>query len=57
MPAFDEAWEQYRRAASYGFFLWGITQFVTQDIIGVLLHRIGTAASELGSYDVLLRDG
>jgi hypothetical protein len=37
----------------YGFFLWGITQYVQQDIIGVLLHRLGTAASELGSYDAL----
>jgi hypothetical protein len=27
--------------------------YVTQDIIGVLLHRIGTAASELGSYGAL----
>jgi hypothetical protein len=57
VPPFDQAWEQYRRAMPYGFFLWGITQFVTQDIIGVLLHRIGTAASELESYEVLLRDG
>jgi hypothetical protein len=37
----------------YGFFLWGITQYVQQDIIGVLLHRLGTAASELESYDAL----
>ena len=57
VPPFDQAWEQYRRSMPYGFFLWGITQFVTQDIIGVLLHRIGTAASELESYEVLLRDG
>jgi hypothetical protein len=37
----------------YGFFLWGITMFVTQDIIGVLLHRLGTASSELESYAAL----
>jgi hypothetical protein len=52
-PSFDDAWNDYRRAMPYGFFLWGITQFVTQDIIGVLLHRIGTAASELQSYRLL----
>ncbi len=52
-PSFDDAWNDYRRALPYGFFLWGITQFVTQDIIGVLLHRIGTAASELESYRLL----
>jgi hypothetical protein len=50
VPSFDDAWTDYRRAMPYGFFLWGITQFVTQDIIGVLLHRIGTAAAELESY-------
>jgi Phosphotransferase enzyme family len=53
VPSFDDAWNDYRRAMPYGFFLWGITQFVTQDIITVLLHRIGTAASELESYRVL----
>jgi hypothetical protein len=52
-PPFDVAWDEYRRAMPYGFFLWGITMYVTQDIIGVLLHRIGTAASELGSYQAL----
>jgi hypothetical protein len=52
-PAFDRAFEAYRRAMPYGFFLWGITQYVQQDIIGVLLHRLGTAASELESYDAL----
>lgn len=52
-PSFDAAWDDYRRAVLYGFFLWGITLFVAQDIIGVLLHRLGTAASELESYRAL----
>jgi hypothetical protein len=55
-PTFDVAWGEYRRAMPYGFFLWGITMFVTQDIIGVLLHRLGTAASELESYAALRGD-
>jgi hypothetical protein len=37
----------------YGFFLWGITLFVTQDIIGELLYRLGTAVSDLQSYEAL----
>jgi hypothetical protein len=52
-PPFDAAWEEYRRAVPYGFFLWGITLYVAQNIIGVLLHRLGTAASELESYEAL----
>ncbi|HXY91329.1 MAG TPA: aminoglycoside phosphotransferase family protein [Acidimicrobiia bacterium] len=52
-PSLDAAWDDYRRAILYGFFLWGITLFVAQDIIGVLLHRLGTAASELESYRAL----
>ncbi len=34
----------------HGFFLWGITQYVTPDIITELLHRLGTAADDLGSF-------
>jgi Phosphotransferase enzyme family len=52
-PMFDAAWGDYRRAILYGFFLWGITLFVAQDIIGVLLLRLGTAASELESHAAL----
>jgi hypothetical protein len=52
-PSFDAAFAEYRRAVLYGFFLWGITLFVAQDIIGVLLHRLGTAVSELESYAAL----
>ena len=49
-PSFDAAWADYRSGILYGFFLWGITQYVQPDIIAVLLHRLGTAASELESY-------
>jgi len=52
-PTFDAAWDDYRRAMPYGFFLWGITMFVTQDIIGVLLTRLSRAALELDSYRAL----
>ena len=49
-PSFDAAWDEYRRVMPYGFFLWGITLFVSQDIIRILLRRIGTAVHELDSY-------
>jgi hypothetical protein len=49
-PSFDAAWDEYRRVMPYGFFLWGITLFVSQDIITILLRRIGTAVHELESY-------
>jgi Phosphotransferase enzyme family len=52
-PSFDTAWDDYRRSMPYGFFLWGITLFVTQDIIGELLYRLGTAVSDLQSYEAL----
>ena len=52
-PSVDEAWDSYRCGVVHGFFLWGITQFVTDDIIEVLLYRLGTAVSELESYRVL----
>jgi hypothetical protein len=52
-PSFDEAWDAYRAGVVHGFFLWGITQFVTSDIIEVLLYRLGTAVSQLESYRVL----
>ena len=29
-PAWDEAWEQYRRGIVYGYFLWGITRLVDE---------------------------
>jgi len=52
-PPFDEAWTDYRRAIAYGFFLWGITLYVSPDVIAALLHRLGTAALELDSYAAL----
>ena len=53
-PSFDRAWDDYRRGIVYGFYLWGITYVVKQPIIAVLLHRLGTAAWELESYQALL---
>ena len=49
-PSFDLAWDEYRRGLVHGLFLWGITQYVTPDIITQLLHRLGTAADDLGSF-------
>jgi hypothetical protein len=52
-PSFESAWDEYRRGIAYGFFLWGITQYVAQEIIGVLLVRLSRAALELESYRAL----
>ncbi|HXY92117.1 MAG TPA: phosphotransferase [Acidimicrobiia bacterium] len=52
-PAWDEAWEEYRRGIVYGFFLWGITRYVAPAIIAELLHRLGTAVCAHGSFAAL----
>lgn len=54
-PPFDAAWADYRFAMPYGFFLWGITLYVQPDIISELIYRLGTAVSELESYEAPAR--
>ena len=49
-PAWDEAWEQYRRGIVYGYFLWGITRLVDAPIIAELLTRLGTATHDHDSF-------
>ena len=51
-PSRDAAWADYRFAMPYGFFLWGITLYVQPDIISELIYRLGTAVSDLESYEV-----
>ena len=55
VPSFDAAWADYRFAMPYGFFLWGITLYVQPDIISELIYRLGTAVSDLESYDAPAR--
>jgi hypothetical protein len=49
----EEAWRQYRVAVVYGYYLWSITRKVDADIIEEFVHRLGTAAHDLGSFALL----
>jgi hypothetical protein len=53
VPSWDVAWDEYRMGLVHGFFLWGITVYVRPEVIAQLLRRLGTAAEELGSYELL----
>ena len=55
VPSWDVAWDEYRMGLVHGFFLWGITVYVRPEVIAQLLRRLGTAADELGSYELLAR--
>jgi hypothetical protein len=55
VPTFDVAWDEYRMGLVHGFFLWGITRYVRPEVIEQLLRRLGTAADDHGSYDLLAR--
>ena len=45
-----EAWDRYRAAMIYGYFLWAITQKVDPAITEVFTHRLGTAVDDLDSF-------
>jgi hypothetical protein len=49
----DEAWEDYRAALLYGYFLWGITRRVEPRITEELTQRLGHAVRDHGSLEVL----
>ena len=55
VPSFDVAWDEYRMGLVHGFFLWGITQYVRPEVIAQLLRRLGTAADDHGSYELLAK--
>jgi hypothetical protein len=52
-PAWDDAWDLYRRSFPYGFFLWVITQ--VRDRTEVLAHmpRLIAAMTDHGTYRLL----
>jgi hypothetical protein len=49
----DEAWEDYRAALLYGYFLWGITRRVEPRITEELTQRLGHAVLDHDSLEVL----
>jgi phosphotransferase family enzyme len=49
----EEAWEDYRAALLYGYFLWGITRRVEPRITQELTQRLGHAVRDHSSLEVL----
>ena len=49
----DDAWQSYRVAMVYGYYLWAITRKVDADIINAFVYRLGTAAQDLESFALL----
>ena len=52
-PAEPDAWEAYRRALAYGYFMWSITQRVERPVIEVFMQRMGAAVAAHESFDRL----
>jgi hypothetical protein len=50
---FDEAWDDYRAGAAYGYFMWSMTRRVVPAITEELTRRAGRAVLDNGSYQVL----
>ena len=51
--ALNAAWEEYRMAAVYGYYLWAITRRVDPAIIDVFVHRLGSAVTRHESFQML----
>lgn len=49
-PAFDDARRLIRNGEVHGFYFWAITIYVAPPVIASLLHRLGTAIEDHGSY-------
>jgi aminoglycoside phosphotransferase (APT) family kinase protein len=45
-PAFDEAWEQYTRSFSYGYFLWVITRISSRAVVLIHIPRLAAALTD-----------
>ena len=53
LPDAEEAWLQYREAAMYGFYMWGITRRVAPDITIQFTDRLGHAVMRHDSFALL----
>lgn len=53
LPDEEDAWLQYREAAIYGFYMWGITRRVAPDITNQFVHRLGSAVTRHDSHRLL----
>lgn len=53
VPDAEEAWQQYREAVMYGFYMWGITRRVAPDITVQFTDRLGRAVMRHESHALL----
>lgn len=53
MPSDEDAWDQYREAVIYGYYLWGITRRVDPPIIIQFTDRLGKAVMRHESHALL----
>lgn len=53
MPEEEQAWEQYREAVIYGYYLWAITRRVDPPIIVQFTDRLGRAVMRHDSHKLL----
>jgi len=49
----DAAWNHYRMAMLYGYYLWGVTRRVDPPIIMEFVLRLGTAVADLDSFKLV----
>jgi Phosphotransferase enzyme family len=52
-PAFDEAWDLYRRSFAYGYLLWVITMIRGRDEVLQHMPRLGAALTDHHTYQLL----
>lgn len=52
-PDRETAWEEYRAAQVYGFFMWAITRFTDPAIIRVFIERLGAGVERHDAYGLL----
>jgi aminoglycoside phosphotransferase (APT) family kinase protein len=53
VPDRETAWQQYREAAIYGYYLWAITRKVDAPIINLFFNRLGSSVARHDSHGLL----
>lgn len=52
-PGREEAWEVYRSSVAYGYYLWSVTRRVDPPVIREFCTRLGTAVTDLETFELL----
>lgn len=53
VPGLEEAWDRYRAAAAYGYYMWAITQRVERPVVEAFVERLGSAVEDHESFERL----